>query len=178
MSVLYTKTTPKGIDIIIQALQTHLYNELASTWDTTSYNSYGRCYKNESSEGVIPEVFIGTNDYNPLLDVDKVNAFSFFVCGDDIDYEEGLYTVEVGLIFFFNLKNLKSSITHRADEEARIDVLLLLEEYPSFEIIGVQTGYDNVFAEFNTDLIKLDDIQPYHCFRVNGLMRYSAKDKC
>jgi hypothetical protein len=181
MSALYTKTTPKGIDIKIQDLQSYLYTKLAATWSTASYNSYGRCYKNitGSDGGFLPEVFTGSENYLPMLDVDKVNAFSFFVLGDELEKGAGLYKVEVALIFFCNLTKLKPTITHRADEEVRLDVLNLMDsELFGFKITSVKLGYDNVFEGFDVEKIKYDDLQPFHCFKIVGEMNYSTINNC
>lgn len=180
MSSLYTKISPKGIDIPIQQMQTHLFDELSDTWSTTSYSSFGRCYKNTHGldGGLLPEVFAGT-DYFTLLDIDKGDAFSFFVDNNKTAYEGGQYTTEVSIIFFCNLKKLKSSITHRADEEVRIDVQKILEtRLFGFELIGIETGEDNVFSGFDEDFIKNDDLQPYHCFKVNTILKYNINTNC
>lgn len=174
MSVKYTKITPKGIDVNIQLLQQYLYTKLADTWDTTSYDSYGRCYNKDN----MPQTYIGNDEYLPMLDVDNISAFSFFIVNDDIDYEGGRYIAETDIIFFCNLNDL-SSVTHRADEEVHHDVMNLLEQkLYGYEVTGIVTGYDNVFEGFNQDLIKNDDLQPYHCFRVKGIMKFLYNTKC
>jgi hypothetical protein len=60
----YLKDNPVGIDVRIGQIQTYLYNALKTTWglNDSSFNMFGRAYRNQTSDGYIPEVFMG-KDY-------------------------------------------------------------------------------------------------------------------
>lgn len=179
----YVKESPTGIDIHIQKLQRFLYSELKKAWgisDDTSYDAYGRAYRNQVADGFIPEVYIGNKEYKELYFDDRRKAISFFGVGESIKYTKGTATAPTYLIFLVNLAQLKGGIT-RADEEVHIDVEKLLQPGRSgFEMLSFETGIDNVFKEYSgwrkDQGIKYRDFQPFHCFRINMSVTYNIQD--
>lgn len=166
---LVLKTSPVGIDIVIQALQTYLYNNL-TTW--TNYQSYGRAYLNESERGIVAEVYDSKGEYKDCLFDDKFNVTSFFMVDQSIDYvEKG--TANVSLIVQANLKKLYPSILHRADEELHNDVIThLRRRIDSGEMKGIETGLSNVYDKLKIDNIKYTDISDFHCVKFDFVMNY------
>lgn len=185
---LFTKISPKGIDIRIQKLQTYLFTELCSTWnlDADDWNAYGRAYRNQSTDGYIPEGFTGKSnskgvDYDELYFNDGVSVNSFFSVGDIVKRKLNAATAQVGIIFMVDLVKLKPGIAHRADEEVRLDVEKLLStSIYGFEMTGYVTGIDQVFKEFagirKKDGIKFRDQHPTHCFRLDTEILYNVFD--
>ena len=84
---LITKNSTVGIDVPIQQLQTKLYQQLKAAWNInndTDYSSYGRAYKNQTNDGISPEVFIGGLDYKDVYFDDTLKALSFFAIDDTV----------------------------------------------------------------------------------------------
>lgn len=71
-----------------------------------------------------------------------------------------------------NLKKAYPNITHRADMEAEMEAIKLIRQKPMFEFESIEKGIKQVLGEFNTDSIKLNDMQPYHVFSISGSITY------
>ncbi len=181
---LVIKNSTVGIDVPIQQLQKKLYSQLKVVWgitNDTDYSSYGRAYKNQTNDGISPEVFIGGMDYRDIYFDDTLKALSFFAIDDTVKYNEGSATSNVSLIFMVNVQTLKPSITHRADEEIRQNVTSLIRpQMFGFTIQSIVTGINNVFKEYSgwmkTTGIRYRDMQPLHCFRINMALLYKLSD--
>ncbi len=177
------KTAVEGIDKKIQALQLKLHTDLSSEWDTSLYDSYGRAYSVPLEKGgyklelfnqiVDDETHHGSNEYSGDIYIsDKKAALSFFYVRDE-EYEDHQYESIVDIVFFVNLSLLKASITHRADEEVREDVLELLKTEPlGFRIKSLVVGIDNVFSGMDVSNIKYDNMQPYHVFKFVTIVKH------
>lgn len=187
--MLITKTSPVGIDAAIQKLQAWLHTELMGKWgmDTAIaaqnklYQCTCRCYRNKTASGYVAEVFTGGKEYREVYWDDTLNAISFFGISAIETYEIG-ETTNVHLVFFVNLKKLKPSIAHRADEEVRRDVVLLAEKSMyGFKFQSLELGIENVLREYansyRDDRMRAVDMEPVHCFRLNFELNYS-KDIC
>jgi hypothetical protein len=180
----YLKTNPLGIDLRIGQIQTFLYNNLKTTWglNDSSFNMFGRAYRNQTADGYIPEVFMGT-DYRDTFYDDKVAATCFFGVKETVKVEEkGYNTAEVFAIFMVNLNKIKTQ-GKRMDEEAKLDVELLVNKDPyGFLPQGTMTGIESVFSEYSgwkkTDGMKFRDTQPFYCFRINFRLMYKINNKC
>lgn len=174
---------PVGIDIIIQRFQKDLHDHLIDLWgldqaSAKDYLCHDRCYRNQNTDGYLPELYTTKGEYKELMVDDKVKALSFFGIGGNIDYdrENQQNIAQVHLIFFVDLKKLKATEA-RPDEEVRRDVELHLRAgYMGMNLTGVLIGIDNVFAEYNGWIkdrgIKYRDLQPFHCFRFNFELAY------
>lgn len=177
--MLITKTSPAGIDVAIQKLQTKLHSYLVQTWaltDDTVYHCYGRAYRNKKDTGYIAEVFTGnaatgSEEYKEVYWNDTLSAISFFSVGGNVQRIMGKSKANVSLIFFVNVNTLKPAVTHRADEEIRQDVIQLFSGLSTlgFTYLGYETGIDNVLREFSgrDQGLSVVDMQPAHCFRIN-----------
>jgi hypothetical protein len=182
--MLIKKEIPKGIDIPIQRLQEVLYKELKKKWgisDDISFDCYGRAYRNQTSDGYVPEVYKKNGEYADVLFDDKLKALCFFGISDTQQYDAGSSLAKVFLIFMVNVKELKPGITHRGDEEIRVDAeeIACIKRH-GFTLTGIETSLDRVFKEYSgwrvKDGIKFNDMHPLHCFRMNFDLLYNIFD--
>jgi hypothetical protein len=180
---------PVGVDIPIRKMQEHLHGFLMQTWgmdvnvsaENALYQSYGRCYRNRTEKGYQALLFTTGNDYKPAFWNDGLNAMSFFGIGNIISNKIN-DVVDVHLIFICNLSKLKSGFPNRADEEVRLDVTNFVSaQMYGFEYRSIELGVDNVFKDYPGTLrdaaMKVIDMQPVHCFRLNFILTYN-KNKC
>ena len=165
------KTNPRGIDYPIQRIQTLLYNDLiAGGW--TSYEAYGRVYKNLKEDKVIPEFATSNKDYKEVLFDDKFNATSFFMVDDKITYN-GTGTANVSLIFQAKIDKLFPTITHRADEEMHEDIVTSLNHRNFGKITGITTGIKQVYADLNIDIEGIDDMSGFHVVKFDLIVNFN-----
>jgi len=169
---LIRKTAPQGIDRIIDILQVKLFNELG--WDTgTVYESNHRAYKNETKDGIIPEIYKGSKEYREVYFDDKIDASSFFLV-DDTRTGNRAYTTTISIIFQLKLDEIFPNINHRADEEAHVQVQNVLEINPtSAKLSSLVVGLSNVYSGLLIDKLKETDMQPFHFFRIDMEVDYN-----
>ena len=175
--MLYLKEIPRGIDVPIQRFQKYLYANITDIWNIDAekdYDCFGRAYRNQKEGGYIPEVYIGNNNYRDVYFDDKKSALSFLGV-EDVQKHKIKMTANVFLIFCVNLKKLYPEINHRADEEARRDIINLSGRMLG-EFTGLATGIDSVFKGYDIKQIKYRDMHPMHCFRLNYSVKYT--DEC
>lgn len=187
---LYQRSGPLGVDIPIAGLQKFLYNGLQSLWvsgvptDGLPFDSYDRVYKELTDIGYIPKLpkqnTLGVLEYAAMgFDTETNSAISFCSIGDRVkhDWKTGGSEAEVSWFFWVNLGLIKPGISdHRADEEARVDVLRLMYQYRGFEINGWAIGYETVFQDFKglltPDKKEYMDLHPVHVFRIDTTTVY------
>ena len=165
--------SPVGIDFKLQKFQTDLHSHLISGWGldsvlATDYACYDRCYRNQTKDGFIPEVYQSSGNYKEVALDDKVKAISFFGLGNSIDYDtnSNINVADVHLIFMVNLESIKGS--GRLDEAVRQDVQKFLQhELYGFRLQNITIGIDNVFTEYAgfASRLKFRDLNPFHLFR-------------
>lgn len=176
--MLYTKRNPVGIDIPIQQLQKRLYEKLPDAWEINDnkYKSYGRIYRNQKESGLVPEVYLGNNEYSDSFFDDKISVLSFFDVAEERDYQGADVKANVGLIFCLWLNDIKKNIAHRADEEAIKDVVLLCKgPFHGFKLSRIVTGIENVFRGYNIDPVKFRNMQPLLCFKLGFELTYNIQ---
>lgn len=178
---------PVGIDVPIRKFQESLHKSLMKAWglDTTDsvenakYQSYARCYRNKKDNGYIAELFESGKDYRDLYWNDTLSALSFFgLTSLEHDIEE---KAKVHLVFFVDLKKLNPTLTNRADEEVRLDVLKNIQTAMfGFSFISVDLWIENVLKEYpgsyRDERLKRVDMHPIHCFRINFTLNYNIKN--
>ena len=180
--MLYTKIDKKGIDTNIDGMQNFLYPKLVALWglDPTSafdYNSYARAYRNQTQDGYVPEVFVGTKDYKEVFQDDRIKCISFFGVGENIQFVGNQFVADVHLCFAADITKLNAS-AERPDEIIRQQIVKLVQGIKlfGFEFKGIETGIDNVFKEYpgirKSSGIKFSDMHPNHCFRLNFNVKY------
>lgn len=185
----FIKTSPVGIDIPIQQHQGFLYTALLSLWgiEDADYSSHGRAYRNQTSDGYVPEVYSGdgtkeqSDDYDEVLFDDSLKALSFYGMDETTRYNLGNATGGIFLIFMVDVPKLKPAIAWRADEEIRNDVEKLCQiDRFNMQLTGFVTGIDQVFKEYSgwrkSDGIKFRDMHPLHCFRLNFQLLFDIND--
>ena len=84
-----------------------------------------------------------------------------------------LFEAKIKIVFMLNLEKIYPGKTYRADSEVQDTCIKLLQKLKSIEITGIEKGLDNVLKGFNTSKIKLNDMQPYHIFSINGILKYT-----
>jgi hypothetical protein len=172
---LTQKTSPKGIDVVIDEIQTRL--STAISW--TNFNSYPRIYKEEIDGKVMPMLYTGSKEYQDVFTNDGINGSLFFYPEDTRGAINNGYfnDVTLSMIVQLDLGTLYPTITHRADEEAHNDILLELAKIsPTIKIISLVTGLKNVYSEFDTTQTQFDDISKFHVFRID--MKTVVQNNC
>lgn len=170
-----------GIDSIINIFQNVLYTELSEIWSLTELDSLftGRCYKNNTDLGLIPELYTSNGEYSELLLDDKLKAQIFFIVSDKSTVSNETRTSNVDIIFLTNASLIYPN--SREDERIKNDVLnLCTPNYCNFTLTGIVTGIENVFKEFTGWKSKNEsyvDMHPYHCFRLSFTTTYKIS-KC
>jgi hypothetical protein len=174
--MLILHPNPTGIDAAISKIQNALHGHLAPIWGS-SYKCYGRCYRNRNDNGYIAENYEGEGEYKEVYLDDSLPAISFFGQSSDIRKEGIMNVVDFHLAVFVNLDRVKPTATHRADEEARIDVQNALGKFMyGASVTSVELWLENVLREYpgsrREDRLKAADMHPWHCFRVNLRIAY------
>lgn len=177
-----TKTTVTGVDIPIQKYQTVLYNALKTTWPITdsTFNMYGRAYRNQTPDGYTPEIYKGNDEYADSYFDDTLSGSAFWGVNEITKVTNGDVQANLFVIFMVNLDLIKPGTT-RNDEEARIDTerIAMKRDY-GFFLTGIITGIDQVFKDYSgyktVKGIKFRDMQPWHCFRLNFQVTYNIYD--
>ena len=159
------KTEPVGIDYEIQRIQQYLYDKL-SNWNL---ECFGRAEIIENK----PLVYQKKNDYKEVLFIDgNTNGKFFFVDSEKTSFSKPFLKTEVDLYFLLDTKKIKTSITHRSDEEIRMDILNVLKKRTKeIEIIKGQKA----LSDFKTEL---KDMQPYHFIKFSFELKYSSVQNC
>lgn len=165
----YTISDPKGIDKQIQIIQNSIYNNIK--WN--NIDVFGRIYRNVSeSKGMVPEAYIGDGEYRDTYMDDSKNAIIFFT--DDVSHKflgGGYYEAEVKIIFSVNIEKIKNSKS-RTDSEIQIEALKIIQKHKIFKLKSIEKTIEKILNGFNTQQIKLMDMQPYHMFAVVGDLKY------
>lgn len=173
----HTLSVTYNIDTIIQNLQTTLYNELLVTWNTTKLDAYGRVYKNERKDGVMPEVYDATTRQYKEVFYNNQSCFFFVVSDEETTEDEVNFKTTVRVVFMVNLSDIKTE-TERVDADVKRDVTTLLRNDYIFKIKKYIKGIDNVFRGLSTKKFQGNDIQPLHVFAFDCEVEYLVTDKC
>jgi len=180
--MLIQKTNPVGIDVQLQKFQSLIHTRLTAAWNVTDeYECYARASRNKTDDGYIAEVLTSGISYKEVYWNEALAAISFFGSSTRSAHELGNLQTDVHLVFFVNLVKAKPSITHRADEEVRKDVINACEDgLFGFTLESVETGLENVLREYpgsrREDRLKAVDMQPQHCFRLNFSLSYDINN--
>lgn len=158
-----------GVDIPINKLLL-LFNEKLWADNTNDYN--GRVYINQKDGRVIPEVYNTNDDYKEVLLNDNVDSTIFFdVLNERKFIGNSNCRVEVDIYFSINLKNIYPTINNRATEYAYRDVLDIIN-LSSFKYKSLTSGFE-AFDKFDYDKASIDNMQPYHLFKIKTELTYN-----
>ncbi len=168
------KTNPVGIDKEIDRIQKRIYQPLVDLW--RELDVYGRAYKKQTEDGISLEVYKGNGEYEKIL-YSEGNKI-FFVQGDKPSIKNSYAKNDLWLVCILNLDEI-SNISHRADEEAHVDLVSLLQN----DLTGIEYGMNNlkrvVEDAFSFGNFKYSDIHPYHVFTIRMEVDYSLeKEQC
>lgn len=181
---LVLNPTPIGVDLVIDRIQKKIYlnNVTNGTW--TNYQSYHRAYKNETPDGIRPEIFTGNgnNEYHDAFTNDDFCVTSFFLVPDDAtDIVDGqIINTTISIIFQVNLEQLYPNAPKRFDEEFKNEVVNSLKNLGFYyEFSGVFTSLDDVYAGLDISKVQWDDMHRRHVvrFEVDVNYRYSCTDE-
>lgn len=172
---LNIKDSPTGEDKIVDVWQKALYDGLTERgW--TNYESYHRVYKNIDEDfNVNPMRHLINNDMDVVPMNDRTSVTSFFLISDESEEINGLTESVFSVIFQVDLNKLYGERPHRFDAELINDIKAINRNLDGrFKDEGISRGIDNVYKEFDTDLIKkeLHDKQPYNVVRFDMTVRY------
>ena len=182
MSELILKTSPVGIDTVINNFNKLVFDELGwvSTGDNpVNYTAYHRALKNPRNGGVVPEVYeIDTTtrrgEYTESLYDDSVDASSFFyVDGSQPSNDNGrMFSATVSMVFQVDLSKVADNIKHRGDAEIHRVVVNAINKSPFAKELTLIEEIPNVYSEFDQSQITFTDMHPFHCFRVDIDVNY------
>jgi hypothetical protein len=181
--MLILKQNPKGVDLNIQKLQSFIHSKLIDLWQVSdNYECYGRASRNRTDDGYIAEILTSDKNYKEVYWNKALAAISFFGISTRATSELGsVLKTDAHLVFFVDLNKVKPSITSRADEEVRKDVInaCITGDY-GFTFESIETGLENVLKEYpgsrRDDRLKFIDMQPVHCFRLNFSLQYDINN--
>lgn len=157
------KTNPVGIDIEIQRIQNKLIEKLTE-WNLETYGRVNLGDKNN------PLWFVSGKDYKPVLSInDKFYGTFFFVESNETETNNQISSTEIDLIFLLNIAKIKPEISHRADEEVKIEIQNILRGFLT-RINPKITKGNKALEGFET---KLKDHQPYHFLKFTFTIRYN-----
>ena len=170
----YNTYIPLGIDAKIKITQDALFNHLG--FDNIDF--YGRVHKvlSKDLKSFVPEVYVTKSERKEVFYDDR-NAKGgnvFFAEEDDKHTTKDgvLFVAKIKIVFMLNLDAIYPEATKRTDTEIQDHCLKLVRKTGSFNITSVEKGLDNILKGFNTNGIKLHDMQPYHIFSINGELKY------
>lgn len=175
--MIYTKENPIGLDAKIQGIQTRLYARLIDLWglDENTFDAYGRVYVKRKTNKVLPEAYIGRNEYQNVLVAEK-NKF-FFVARNTINAINAIqFQTTIELCFILDLSQIKSDIGHRADQEVQLDVKESFRGVDNVNIVSLVTEPNQVFSGFTFN--ETDNLHPYHVFKYNLNVIYFEDEVC
>lgn len=161
----HLKNKPEFIDIWIQKMQISLYGGL----NFPEFNGYGRCYVHEKNNKTLPMHFVSGFEYKEVLLDDAVNGHFFCIENKEaVMLDSHRAESELKWIFFLNLKKLYPAVNHRADAEARKDIIDQIQKVHFFDLTKIVTGIDAI-SEFD---FKTEDMQPWYIASFIGKLKY------
>ena len=171
---LILKDSPVGVDKSVDTIQKALYAALVTNGTWTNYQSYHRAYRNETENGVKPELFTGNgNDYVDAYMDDQFTVTSFFLVEDETEIIDDMFTSDISVIFQVNLNKLYTTAPHRFDEEFRNQIVKIFKDLNgTFSFNSITTSIDGVYAGLNTEQVRLNDTHPCHVVRYELTANY------
>lgn len=171
---LVLKDSPVGVDKAVNTIQNALYSHLVDNGTWTNYESYHRAYRNETTNGIKPEIFsLEGNDYRDAFMSDKFTVTSFFLVANETEISEDMFTSDISVIFQVDLNKLYPTSPHRFDEEFRNQIVKVFRGLNgTFSFDGAVTDIDSVYAGLDTSKVQLDDTHPRHVVRFELTANY------
>lgn len=170
----YNSYNSIGIDFKIKIIQDALFNRLGFS----NVDFYGRVQKglNKDIKTIVPEVHISKSERKEVYydDINAPGGNVFFVEEDDKHTtKDGIvFTAKIKIVFMLNLEKLYPNSNTRNDSEVQEYIIKLVRKLRVLEVNAVEKGLNSVLKGFSTENIKLNDMQPYHIFSINGTLNY------
>lgn len=168
--MILAKNNPVGLDVVIDRIQKAVDKAFDVKWSegqntTGGVKCYPRCYVNEKLDYRVIEFFDSSTRIDYLEAVgDKVNSMVVVNEYDINKISINVLKTKLDLIFIVNLKETHPTVTHRADEEVRSEVLKIIEKIPNTTVESVVRGLKKIFKDIKYD--NKIDMHPMHCFKV------------
>lgn len=173
--MIFVKENAVGIDVVINDIQIAVSNSLQ--W--VNYNAYHRIYKNETSTGIKPEWYEDITqrtkgEYEEVYLDDKLDATSFIYTEDTIPSVDlgRLFGTTLSMVFQVDLSKVEGVKDTRNDEEVHRLAIEAINSSTYGKVASIVTGISSVYTEFDTSQIQWDDMQPFHCFRIDIDVNY------
>ena len=179
--MLNHRPCPVGIDYGIVKMQKDLFVALENLgW--TNYTSFDRVYKNKKGSDKIPEVYLGNGEYKECLYNDNETVTSFFIADEKrtYDYQNALWTQDIGFIVQANLTTLYPNVTNQPDEEMITTIRKAIKStYWDNRMIEIVTGFEKIYDSLKINYSKKDfaDMGNYGLARFNFRMYYTNAEK-
>lgn len=171
---LITKDSPVGVDVAVNTIQNALYTGLVTNGTWTNYESYPRAYRNETKNGIKPEIFTGNgNDYVDAFSNDKFTVTSFFLTNNETVVNDDMFTSDISVIFQVDLNKLYTRPPHRFDEEFRNQIVKIFRDLNGyFSFVSAVTDIDSVYEGIDTSQVQITDTHPCHVVRFELTANY------
>jgi hypothetical protein len=170
----YNNYKAVGVDKKILLIQ----NVLSDKLGFSNVDFYGRVQRTIQADGktFIPEVHISNTERKCVYynDQEAQGGNVFFI--DDTIHKAltgNQFEVKVKVVFMLNLNKLITDATYRQDAEIQEECLKFIKSLRVMEVTELEKGLSNVLKGFNIESIKTNDIQPYHTFSINGIIKYN-----
>jgi len=162
-----------GIDVPIARLQYAFANQLWTNVATRAF--YARAFRNLDNQGnEVAELFVAENDYMEVMFDDKFDVQCFFDPSNTTDNlnADQQASRECAIIFVCKADVVYPLELGRVTEQLYRDVLEVIYNTSPLSIIpqDIVSGLP-AYGDLNTDKLKAYDMQPWHVFRINTLMR-------
>ena len=170
--MLHTIEESIGIDAVIEKVKATVYSEMELKFPSARIDGYGRVYRNQREEGLVPEFRSGNEYKDVLLNDTKDVIFSFIPSEESTTEDEFVFVNEVKLAFFLNLNKLYG---YYVDQRAQAELVSIVRNNARerYIVTGIETGVENVFNGFQIDKILWANIAPWHCFSISMEMFYN-----
>jgi hypothetical protein len=171
----YNQYPAIGIDHKILIIQNILNDKLGFT----NVDFYGRALRvlAKDKKSFLPEVHVSNTERKEVYYSDKTapGGNVFFVEEDENHTtKNGIqYEAKIKIVFMLNLEKIYQNKNYRADSEIHETCIKILKKLKVLEITAIEKGLNNVLKGFNTDLVIKNDLQPYHIFSINGILKYT-----
>ena len=156
-----------GIDISIERLRSKFENSLYTGNDC---NYYGRIFRHQYDDGIVPQRWITPKDAEDVLLNDKVDLTSFFDVQPTDSYD-GVFVSNVWICFSVNLSNLHPTLTrNEATETVHKNVLKEIKKIGGWKVNNLVRGI-TAFSDY-ARVKDSDDRHPYYLFRFDCEVKY------
>lgn len=160
-----------GIDDQIEKLRLLFESNL---WSGKKAVFYGRCFRNERNDGLIPEISIG-GSYKEVLLQDFNGATVFF----DVEplrsarvIDSSDITANVSIYFAVDLDKLYPGLDRLKQTENAYKDSIDIINHSAFTFNAFETGFSS-YSVWTYDKASIDNMQPYHLFRVDTTINYN-----